>query len=127
VLRLELHLNPDRVDCVAPDRTPSELVAFQQALKVNRDRLRRTAEHYALLAGETRLKILSLLRHAGELCVCDLATVLGMTPAAVSQHLGRLRSGGMVESRRDGMTTYYRCRGDSSPLPGVPVLMAEEV
>jgi DNA-binding transcriptional ArsR family regulator len=117
----------NQVDCVSPDRSPNELVALQRALSDNGERLRRAAEQYALLAGETRLKILSLLRYAGELCVCDLATVLGMTPAAVSQHLGRLRSGGMVEGRRDGMTTYYRCFGESGPLPGVPVLMAEEL
>jgi DNA-binding transcriptional ArsR family regulator len=115
----------ERVDCVAPDRSPHELMAFREALKVNRRRLRGAAEHYALLAGETRLKILALLRHAGELCVCDIATVLDMTPAAVSQHLSRLRGGGLVEGRRDGMTTYYRCLGDSCPLPEVPVLGGE--
>ena len=70
--------------------------------------LHRLAQHYALLGGETRLKILVLLQRAGELCVCDLATILEMTPAAISQHLSRLRSGGLVESRRDGMTIYYR-------------------
>jgi DNA-binding transcriptional ArsR family regulator len=101
-------------------------VALQRALSTNGGSLKRAAEQYALLAGETRLKILSLLRHAGELCVCDLATVLGMTPAAVSQHLGRLRSGGMVEGRRDGMTTYYRCLGESTSWPEVPVLTSEE-
>jgi DNA-binding transcriptional ArsR family regulator len=115
----------DRVDCVAPDRTPNELVALRRALHHSSDRLQRVARHYALLAGETRLKILVLLRHSGELCVCDIATVLNMTPAAVSQHLGRLRGGGLVEGRRDGMTTYYRCLGDSCPLPEVPVLGME--
>jgi DNA-binding transcriptional ArsR family regulator len=116
----------ERVDCVAPDRSPHELVALREALQFNRARLRSAAEHYALLAGETRLKILALLRHAGELCVCDLATVLDMTPAAVSQHLGRLRGGGLVEGRRDGMTTYYRCLGESCPLPEVPNLSEDE-
>jgi DNA-binding transcriptional ArsR family regulator len=66
------------------------------------------AQHYALLGGETRLKILALLDRVGELCVCDLARVLQMTPAAVSQHLSRLRAGDLVNSRRDGMTIYYR-------------------
>ncbi len=66
------------------------------------------AQHYALLGGETRLKILALLGRADELCVCDLARVLEMTPAAVSQHLSRLRAGSLVNSRRDGMTIYYR-------------------
>jgi DNA-binding transcriptional ArsR family regulator len=66
------------------------------------------AQHYALLGGETRLKILALLERADELCVCDLARVLQMTPAAVSQHLSRLRAGDLVVPRRDGMTIYYR-------------------
>ena len=66
------------------------------------------ADHYSLLAGETRLKIIALLSGSGEMCVCDLASVLEMTPAAVSQHLSRLRSGRLVQSRRDGMTIYYR-------------------
>ena len=70
--------------------------------------LGRMAVHFSLLAGETRLKILTLLDNAGELCVCDLASILGMSPAAVSQHLSRMRSGGLVESRRDGMTIFYR-------------------
>lgn len=119
-------LNPDRVDCVAPDRTVQELVALQGVLASNRVRLRRAAEHFALLAGETRLKILALLRHVGELCVCDLATVLEMTPAAVSQHLARLRAGGLVQARRDGMTTYYRCCGEAGPPPPVPALIVDE-
>ncbi len=115
-----------RVDCVAPDRTPQQLTAFRDTLARNHAQLRRASEHFALLAGETRLKILALLGHAGELCVCDLATVLDMTPAAVSQHLGRLRSGGLVASRRDGMTTYYRCTAVSDRVPCLPVLVVEE-
>lgn len=97
-----------RVDCVSPDRSPDELRSLRKRLAVHATRLRRSSEHFALLAGETRLRILHLLGETGELCVCDLATILEMTPAAVSQHLSRLRSGRMVGSRRDGMTIYYR-------------------
>jgi DNA-binding transcriptional ArsR family regulator len=92
----------------------SNLAELKKRLHANEHTLRRIASQYALLAGETRLKILALLECAGELCVCDLAEVLSMTPAAVSQHLSRLRSEGMVVNRRDGMTVFYR-RG-SSPL-----------
>jgi DNA-binding transcriptional ArsR family regulator len=56
-----------------------------------------------------------LLDNAGELCVCDLASVLEMTPAAVSQHLSRLKGGQMVDSRRDGMTIYYRLAESLDP------------
>jgi ArsR family transcriptional regulator len=88
------------------------------------------SEHFSLLAGETRLKIITLLSESGELCVCDLATVLEMTPAAVSQHLSRLRSGRLVQSRRDGMTIYYRLTQAGAELPEmlapVPALAVEE-
>jgi DNA-binding transcriptional ArsR family regulator len=117
---------PPPVDCVAPDRTPAELERLQRLLDRERESLRKASDHFALLAGETRLKILALLRLVGELCVCDLATVLDMTPAAVSQHLARLRAGGLVAARRDGMTTSYRCTAASCQPPDVPVLVDQE-
>ncbi|MEE4270782.1 MAG: metalloregulator ArsR/SmtB family transcription factor [Thermoanaerobaculales bacterium] len=107
-------------ECNEPDRSPEQLAALRQSLVAHRLPLNRLAQHYALLGGETRLKILVLLRRVGELCVCDLARVLEMTPAAVSQHLSRLRSGNLVDSRRDGMTIYYRLsdgQDDGSSLP----------
>ena len=96
------------LDCVSPDRTSEDLLALKARLVDLARSLRVASDHYALLAGETRLKIMVLLDETPELCVCDLATILEMTPAAVSQHLSRLRSGRLVHSRRDGMTIYYR-------------------
>jgi DNA-binding transcriptional ArsR family regulator len=104
-------------DCVSPDRSPDELISLRRLLKSRSTPLRKMSEHFSLLAGETRLKIIMLLAESGELCVCDLATVLEMTPAAVSQHLSRLRSGRLVQSRRDGMTIYYRLTKDAAELP----------
>ena len=104
------------LECVSPDRRPEELETFRQKLQEERHSLRVLSEHFSLLAGESRLKILALLECAGELCVCDLATILGMTPAAVSQHLSRLRGGGLVISRRQGMSIYYS-RSENELLP----------
>ena len=106
-------------ECVSPDRSPDELAALRRSLAAKARPLRRMADHYSLLAGETRLKIITLLTGSGELCVCDLASVLEMTPAAVSQHLSRLRSGRLVQSRSDGMTIYYRMTEGSDGLPSV--------
>jgi DNA-binding transcriptional ArsR family regulator len=114
-------------DCVSPDRSPDELVSLRRKLAARAKPLRRMAEHYALLAGETRLKIIALLTDSGELCVCDLASVLEMTPAAVSQHLSRLRTGRLVQSRRDGMTIYYRFTETTDGLPAVPVIGLERI
>lgn len=115
------------LECVSPDRSPDELRSLRESLIVHASRLRRTSEHFALLAGETRLKIIHLLGHTGELCVCDLATVLEMTPAAVSQHLSRLRLGRMVVSRRDGMTIYYRLADTFDPELFLSVLQGRTV
>jgi len=106
-------------DCVAHERSPDQLVDLRRNLAARAKPLRRMADHFSLLAGETRLKIISLLTDSGELCVCDLASVLEMTPAAVSQHLSRLRSGRLVQSRRDGMTIYYRMTEGEDGLPAV--------
>ena len=116
------------IDCSAADRHPALLAALRDALARHRLPLQTMAQHYALLGGETRLKILALLKQTGELCVCDLARVLEMTPAAVSQHLSRLRAGSLVSSRRDGMTIYYRLSEHASETVLTPKLeMADEL
>ena len=50
----------------------------------------------ALAGNEVRLKILFLLADEQQLCVCDIADVLQMTVSAVSQHLRKLKDGGVL-------------------------------
>ena len=65
----------------------------------------------ALSAG-TRLRILSLLKQAGALCVGALAAKLGVTQGAVSQHLRVLKEVGFVAPERRGYFIHYRlCPG----------------
>ena len=61
----------------------------------------------ALTGNEVRLKMIYLLDEEKELCPCDLADILGMTIPAVSQHLRKLKDGGLIESRKEGQTIYY--------------------
>ena len=63
---------------------------------------------FKVLSDETRLRILDLLREAGELRVGDLASELGMSSQAVSNQLQRLRDRQIVAARRDGNNIYYR-------------------
>lgn len=62
----------------------------------------------ALAGNEVRLKILFLIYEENELCPCDLSDILGMSIPAVSQHLRKLRDGGLIESRREGQTIFYK-------------------
>ena len=70
------------------------------------------AELYKLLGNVTRLKILLSLAH-GELCVCDVSHVLGLTVAATSHQLKLLRSQGWLTMRNDGKMVYYRVHSES--------------
>lgn len=63
---------------------------------------------FKVLANDTRLRLLHSLVRADELCVTDLAGCLGMKPQAISNQLQRLSDLGIVASRRDGNSIYYR-------------------
>jgi DNA-binding transcriptional ArsR family regulator len=67
-----------------------------------------TAELMKLAGNSTRLKLLYLLETMTEVNVSDLSELLGVSVSAVSQHLAKLRSRGLVISRRDAQTIYYR-------------------
>jgi ArsR family transcriptional regulator, lead/cadmium/zinc/bismuth-responsive transcriptional repressor len=66
------------------------------------------ASVFKVLANDTRLRLLHALVRADELCVTDLAASLGMKPQAVSNQLQRLSDLGILASRRDGNSIYYR-------------------
>lgn len=64
------------------------------------------AETFRALADSTRARIIHSLAEQ-ELCVCDLAGVVGMSEPAVSQHLRMLRNLRIVRARREGKVVYY--------------------
>jgi len=64
------------------------------------------AETFRVLGDPARAKILFALLQA-ELCVCDLAEIVGASESAVSHHLRILRALRLVRHRRDGRQVYY--------------------
>lgn len=62
---------------------------------------------FKALADGSRLKILWALEK-NEMCVCDLAALLGITESAVSHQLRLLRTMRLVRNRRHGTILYYR-------------------
>lgn len=64
------------------------------------------AAFFKVLGEQTRMKILCVL-FQGELCVCDLAEVVGMTQSAVSHQLRILKQMKLVKNRREGKIVYY--------------------
>lgn len=60
-----------------------------------------------LAGNDVRMKILYMLSKEGQLCPCDLSDILGMSIPAVSQHLRKLKDGGLVQTEREGQTIFY--------------------
>ncbi len=69
------------------------------------------AELYKIFGDSTRIKILYALFEA-ELCVCDIATLIGATMSAVSHQLRILKQASLVKFRRDGKTVFYSLADD---------------
>ena len=66
-----------------------------------------------MLASEQRLILLCRLGE-GEASVGELAQHVGLTQSAASQHLAKLRAEGLVATRRDAQTIYYRLDDDAA-------------
>src|SRR5688572_29811043 len=73
---------------------------------VSPDAVRGLADTFSALGDPTRVRILDVLSH-GELCVCDLAAVLGLSQSAVSHQLRLLRGIRLVRPRREGRIVFY--------------------
>ncbi len=69
------------------------------------------ADIFRALGDPTRLKIVEILSHSEEICVCKITEELEMTQPAVSHHLSILKHVGLVEARRCGRWMHYSlCR-----------------
>ncbi|QOV21009.1 winged helix-turn-helix transcriptional regulator [Blautia liquoris] len=75
------------------------------------EELYRLADLFKIFGNPTRIRILSALK-THELCVCDIADLLGMTQSAISHQLRILKQMQLVKFRRDGKTVYYSLADD---------------
>lgn len=73
--------------------------------------LLRLADLFKVFGDGTRVRILFVLLTA-EVCVCDLAKLLGMTQSAVSHQLRVLKQAWLIKARRDGKTVFYSLADD---------------
>jgi len=64
------------------------------------------AELFKVFGDTTRIKIICALFEA-EMCVCDIANLLGMTQSAISHQLRVLKQARLVKYRREGKIVYY--------------------
>lgn len=98
-------LLPDNEGCLVRIIHP-ERVEQARSNIINGKELSRLTAIFKALADPSRLLIVMALRE-GEMCVCDLAALLGVSESAVSHQLRRLRDLALVRTRRDAQCLYY--------------------
>ena len=69
--------------------------------------MKNTAKLFKALSDETRLRIVKLLQHKSDLCVCEIMQALDISQPRASRNLGILREAGVVASRRTGLWVEY--------------------
>lgn len=82
-------------------------VEATRARLLSRDDAAQAADLFRLLGDPGRVQMLCALLEAGELCVCDLASVVDMAESSVSHSLRLLRTAGIVRHRRSGRQVFY--------------------
>jgi DNA-binding transcriptional ArsR family regulator len=95
---------------------PEQIEGCRNKLNSTQPTFNRLINLYSLISNEARLKIACLLRQEKELCPCDISDILEMTVPAISQHLKKLKSGGLIDSRREKQTIYYRLSEEGAML-----------
>ena len=93
-----LHVHEETVQ-----RVLQELAAAAQLLRL--------ADLFKVFGDGTRVRILYVLLTA-EVCVCDIARLLGMTQSAVSHQLRILKQAQLIRARREGKTIFYSLADD---------------
>lgn len=90
------------VSCLHPDAIRPVL-----GRSLSNDGATMVAALFGVVADPSRARILHLLAIADDLCVCDMALVLGMSISALSHQLGFLRERGVVTRNKVGRMAYY--------------------
>lgn len=76
---------------------------------MNDQKIKYQAEFLSVLAQPTRLKLLYFLKD-GEQCACKINPYMQEDPSVVSRHLVKMRDLGILESRKEGVSIYYRIK-----------------
>lgn len=90
------------VACVEPERVIHVLQRLPRP-----EVFQEMAEIFRVLSDPGRVRLIFALLEGGELCVCDLAAVTGLTETACSHNLRLLRANRLVRYRKQGRNVYY--------------------
>ncbi|MEP2669158.1 MAG: metalloregulator ArsR/SmtB family transcription factor [Cyclobacteriaceae bacterium] len=93
--------------CIRVLADPAQIKDCKQVLNRLEENLDGITKVFNLAGNPARLKILFLLHKEEQMCPCDLSDVLDISVGGVSQHLRKLKDGGMVKDKKVGKTIFY--------------------
>ena len=99
------------IECCELMQVHDDLVEEVRGKLPNEEELFDLAELFKIFGDSTRMKILFVL-FEHEVCVCDIAQILGMTQSAISHQLRLIKQARLVKTRRDGKTIFYALADD---------------
>lgn len=104
-------MGPKKTEMIQEDGCMVRVIHLERVAKARDEaipprELDRLALVYKAMADPTRLKIAMALKE-GEMCVCDLAALVGLSDSAISHQIRRLKDLALVKSRREGQILYY--------------------
>ena len=94
------------VECCDLAHVHEDTVAEVRRAIPDEDTLYDLTELFRVFGDSTRVRILYTL-FVSEMCVCDIAALLGLSQSAVSHQLRALKNARLVKARRDGKTVFY--------------------
>lgn len=100
---MEDHYNAECCDFIHAHESVVERVRSKLP---DEDALYDLTELFRIFGDSTRVRILYVLFES-EMCVCDIAALLGMTQSAISHQLRALKNARLVKARREGKTVFY--------------------
>lgn len=102
--------------CIRVFADPEHIEACKENVRKHAGKVALLSQSLSLVANEVRFSILMILAESGKQCVCDLSDILEMKVPAISQHLRKMKDGGLISSERVGATVYYQLEDSVMPL-----------
>lgn len=93
--------------CIRVMADPVQIKDCKETLRSLQQPLAKATQIFNLAGNAARLKILFLLYKEGEMCPCDFSDILDISVGGVSQHLRKLKDGGIVKDKKVGQTIFY--------------------
>jgi len=102
--------------CIRVLADPIQIKECKQSLSALENSLSSITNLFNLAGNGARFKILYLLFKEGEMCPCDLSDVLDISVGGISQHLRKLKDGGIVTAKKVGQTVFYSLVDENSEI-----------